>query len=51
MAKNEVLKDTSVSKTIIYIRSKHFNVFDTLVFLKTKVSTEYFKNTLMPKEA
>jgi hypothetical protein len=49
--KNEVLEDTSVSKTTIFTRSKHLEVFDTSVFLETKVSREYFKNTLMPNGA
>jgi hypothetical protein len=49
--KNEVLEDTSVFKTEVFARSKRLKVFDTSLFLETKVFTEYFKITLKPNGA
>jgi hypothetical protein len=49
--KNEVLEDTSVFKTEVFARSKRLKVFDTSLFLKTKVFTEYFKIILKPNGA
>jgi hypothetical protein len=50
-AKKKVLKDTSVSKTGVFTRSKHIKIFNISVFLKTKIFIEYFKYNLIPNGA
>jgi hypothetical protein len=45
------LEDTSVLKNEVFTRSKRLKVFDTLFFLETEVSTEYFKITWKPNGA
>ena len=47
--KSAVLCNTSVYKTTIFFAPKRLQVLNTLVFLETEVSWEYFKNSFASK--
>jgi hypothetical protein len=49
--RQQKIEDISVSKTRVFARSKHLKVFDTSVFLETKVFIKYFTYTLIPNRA
>jgi hypothetical protein len=36
---------------MVFANAKHFRVFETSVFLETKVLSKYFKNTELPNRA
>ena len=49
--KNHSFGHSTVFKTVVFIRAKHLNVSNTMVFLDTAVSSKYLENTLLPNGA